>query len=123
MSLVKTVVSSVDPDVRSGDNLDIRPYVKIKVIPGGTTSECLYMDGVVFRKNVSHKKMAIDGCKTDPRILLLAGGIEFQRTEAKLSSMDTLIEQEEKFMEILVEKIMSLRPGKFYFLIFVISAK
>jgi hypothetical protein len=34
VNLVKTVVSSVDPDVRSGDSLDIRPYVKIKVIPG-----------------------------------------------------------------------------------------
>jgi hypothetical protein len=28
----------------------------------------------------------------------------------KLSSMDTLIEQEDKFMELLVEKIMSLQP-------------
>ena len=110
VNLIKTVVSSVDPDVRSGDSLDIRPYVKIKVIPGGTVSECVYLDGVVFRKNVSHKKMAVDGTKTEPRILLLAGGIEFQRTEAKLSSMDTLIEQEDKFMEILVEKIMSLKP-------------
>ena len=35
VSLVKEVVSFVDPDVRAGrDNMDIRPYVKIKVIPG-----------------------------------------------------------------------------------------
>lgn len=35
VSLVKEVVSSVDPDVRTGrDSMDIRPYVKIKVIPG-----------------------------------------------------------------------------------------
>ena len=114
VNLVNTVVSSVDPDVRSGDNLDIRPYVKIKVIPGGTINECVYVDGVVFRKNVSHKKMAAEGIKSDPKILLLAGGIEFQRTEARLASMDTLIEQEDKFMEILVEKIMSLKPGMPY---------
>lgn len=112
LTLIKVVVSSVDPDVRSGDNIDIRPYVKIKVIPGGTMSECVYVDGVVFRKNVSHKKMALEKSKDSPKILLLAGGIEFQRTEAKLSSMDTLIEQEDKYMEILVEKIMSLKPGK-----------
>ncbi len=128
------VVSTVDPDVRNGDSLDIRPYVKIKVIPGntllrlihqfsnckflgGTTSECTYIDGVVFRKNVSHKKMASDGTKTNPKILLLAGGIEFQRAEIKLSSMDTLIEQEDKYMEILVEKIMSLKPGIHYYLL------
>ena len=34
LNLIKVVVSSVDPDVRHGDSLDIRPYVKIKVIPG-----------------------------------------------------------------------------------------
>lgn len=55
--------------------------------------------------------MSIDGVKTNPKIMLLAGGIEFQRAEIKLSSMDTLIEQEDKYMEILVEKIMSLKPG------------
>lgn len=57
--------------------------------------------------------MAISGVKENPRILLLAGGIEFQRADLKLSSMDTLIEQENKFMEILVDKIMSLRPGTY----------
>jgi hypothetical protein len=55
--------------------------------------------------------MSSDGIKTNPKIMLLAGGIEFQRAEIKLSSMDTLIEQEDKYMEILVEKIMSLKPG------------
>lgn len=110
VTLVREVVSSVDPDVRGGDSLDIRPYVKIKIIPGGSRNETMYFDGVLFRKNVSHKKMASGGTKESPRILLLSGGIEFQRTDTKLSSMDTLIEQEDKYMEILVEKIMSLRP-------------
>lgn len=57
LTLVKGVVASVDPDVRAGDEIDIRLHVKIKVIPGGDISECGYVDGVVFRKNVSHKKM------------------------------------------------------------------
>ena len=46
----------------------------------------------------------------NPRILLLGGGIEFQRSECKFSSLETLIEQEEKYIEILVEKISSLKP-------------
>lgn len=41
LGLLKEVVSTVDPDVRNGDSLDIRPYVKIKVIPG--TVIFLYM--------------------------------------------------------------------------------
>ena len=49
--------------------------------------------------------------KADPRILLLSGGIEFQRTDTRLSSLETLIEQEDRYLEILVDKIMTLRPG------------
>jgi len=183
VGLVREVVSSVDPNVRKGDGLDIRPYVKLKIIPGGSVGECVYVDGVVFRKTVSHKKMMEDvenavgagvgagadvgaaggngGApspthatdapapsptpapaaapsphapsaysdyfhssrprahyypvltalsqetppaptplpppektkSTNPRILLLAGGIDFQRTDARLSSLDTLVEQ------------------------------
>lgn len=73
--------------------------------------ETVFVDGVVFRKNVAHKKMMTQSIEENPRILLLSGGIDFQRMDTKLSSMDTLIEQEDKYMEILVDKIMSLKPG------------
>ena len=76
-----------------------------------------YIDGVVFRKNVSHKKMMQESNKINPRILLLSGGIDFQRMDAKLSSMDTIIDQEDKYMQILVDKIMSFKPGKFHTII------
>eukprot|EP01035_Chromulina_nebulosa_P017670 gene17670-23259_t len=108
--LVREVVSAVDPNVREGDSMDIRNYVKLKIIPGGSMDENVFIDGVVFRKNVSHKKMMQERTKSDPRVLLLSGGIDFQRMDTKLSSMDTLIEQEDKYMEILVDKIMSLKP-------------
>ena len=110
VQLVKNVVSSVDPNVRRGDSIDIREYVKLKIIPGGNIEESCYIDGIVFRKNVSHKKMLINCIKDKPRILILSGGIEFQRTDARLSSMDQLIEQEEKYIKILVDKVLSLKP-------------
>jgi 1-phosphatidylinositol-3-phosphate 5-kinase len=112
LNLVRDVVSSIDPDVRCGDSLDVLSYVRLKVIPGGSIEECKYVDGIVFRQNVTHKKMLDkrEAIKYNPRVLLLAGGIEFQRTDARLSSMDTLIEQEEKYLSILVEKIMYLKP-------------
>jgi exosome complex RNA-binding protein Rrp42 (RNase PH superfamily) len=34
VNLIREVVTSVDPNVRNGDSLDIRPYVKLKIIPG-----------------------------------------------------------------------------------------
>lgn len=41
VNLTREVVSSVDPDVRGGDSLDIRPYVKIKIIPGKYVDEII----------------------------------------------------------------------------------
>ena len=108
VQLVREVVAYVDPDVRGGDNMDIRPYVKLKTIPGGSLEDNAFVNGVVFRKNVSHKKMGFP--RSNPRVLLLGGGIDFQREDSRLSSLDTLIEQEDRYTEILVEKIMNLKP-------------
>ena len=46
----------------------------------------------------------------NPRIMLLSGSIEFTRTENKIASLDTLVEQEEKYTEILVGKILKVKP-------------
>jgi 1-phosphatidylinositol-3-phosphate 5-kinase len=40
----------------------------------------------------------------------LSGGIEFTRTENRIASLDTLLEQEDKYIEILVTKILKLKP-------------
>jgi len=102
--LVKRVTETVNPDVRGGDHLDIRPYVKLKIIPGGMMRESAYVDGVVFRKNVAHKKMVRD--IVSPRVLLLSGGIEFQRNESRITSLEMLHNQEARYMEILVSKVL-----------------
>lgn len=144
--LVKLATDTVSPDVRGGDQVDIRPYVQVKVreeeeqegwsrrsrrgraaaaaaeeegscqsvrrrvwrcgvclhqvIPGGDMSECAYVDGLVFRKNLAHKRMATE--LRQPRIMLLSGGIEFQRTESRITSLETLVDQEARYMQILV---------------------
>ena len=110
MTLVTRCVSTVDPNVKNnGDLMDIRPYVKVKVIPGGSMQDCAYLSGVLFRKHVVHKKMAKE--VLNPQIMLLSGGIEFTRMENKIASLDTLLEQEEKYIEILVTKILKLKPN------------
>eukprot|EP00934_Nitzschia_sp_Nitz4_P003840 Nitzschia sp. Nitz4//scaffold5_size260463//118602//124210//NITZ4_000980-RA/size260463-snap-gene-0.42-mRNA-1//-1//CDS//3329555334//3830//frame0 len=108
MGLVTRCCATVDPNVKGGDLLDIRPYVKIKVIPGGTYEDCAYVSGILFRKTVSHKKMAKE--IPNPSIMLLSGGIEFTRTENRIASLETLMEQEGKYIEILVGKILKLKP-------------
>ncbi|KAG7352080.1 thermosome subunit [Nitzschia inconspicua] len=108
MSLATRCCATVDPNIKRGDLLDIRPYVKIKVIPGGKHSDCAYISGVVFRKTGTNKQMPRE--IIDPRIMLLSGGIEFTRTENRITSLDTLLEQEDKYIEILVGKILKLKP-------------
>lgn len=70
-------------------------------------NDSVYMSGVVFHKNVSHKAVAKE--ILNPRILLLNGGIEFTRTENRIASLD-IFEQEAMYMEILVAKITKLKP-------------
>ncbi len=81
----------------------------MKTIPGGNVLDFAYVSGVVFHKNVSHKKMA--RVIPNAKILILCGGIEYTRTENRIASLDTLLEQEERFMEILVAKICKLKPN------------
>jgi hypothetical protein len=66
------------------------------------------MSGILFRKTLTHKRMAKE--IENPRIMLLSGGIEFTRTENRIASLDTLLEQEDKYIEILVGKIIKLKP-------------
>lgn len=73
-------------------------------------SLCCVVSGVVFHKNVSHKKMA--RVIPNAKIMILSGGIEYTRTENRIASLDALLEQEERYMEILVTKIFKVRNFK-----------
>ena len=59
-------------------------------------------------KNVSHKRSAKE--IKNPRIMLLSGGIDYTRAEHRIASLNTLLEQEEKYLQILVAKITKLKP-------------
>ncbi len=78
------------------------------MIPGGKLSDSAFLSGVVFHKNVSHKSMAKE--ILNPRIMLLANGIEYTRTENRILTLDTLMEQEARYFEILVTKITKMNP-------------
>jgi hypothetical protein len=133
---VKMVCSKVRLNVKAGDDLDIRHFVKvracviaprprmrlltllrhrvalrhtrqIKKIVDGTIGDCTYIEGLVCSKNVAHKKMKSK--VPNPRILLLSSSLEFQRT-ARFSSFDALLQQEKQHLQIVVNKIAALKP-------------
>jgi len=96
---------------KSGTKLDPLHYIHVKTIPGAEVSDSAIISGVVMRKMPIKKSMI----RTihSPRILLLQTGISFQRSGVvgqRIASMDTLLESEEKYMEILCNRIESMSP-------------
>ena len=106
VSMAKIAVDTVD--IQPSDSIDIKTYVKVKCIRGGSLAECDYTNGVVARKNVVHKRMRRE--ITTPRILLLGCALEYQRRENVLTALSQLMEQEEEYLRILVTRITSLAP-------------
>ncbi|XP_048579850.1 1-phosphatidylinositol 3-phosphate 5-kinase isoform X3 [Nematostella vectensis] len=109
LPLVDAISERVRPDVRADDDMNIRQYVKFKKIPGGSRDECKLISGVVFTKNVSHKKMSC--VFNNPQILVLCCAIDYQRNENRLASLDPLVLQERNFLKNFVSRVAALRPN------------
>ncbi|KAI9321425.1 hypothetical protein BX666DRAFT_975714 [Dichotomocladium elegans] len=109
-SLLLKVADNVRPEVQSGDDMDIRHYIKIKKVPGGVPADSFYVKGVMFTKNVAHKKMVRN--IPHPRILILLFPLDYSRAEMEnqLMSIQPVIEQEREHIRKLVARIVALRP-------------
>ncbi|KAL2199111.1 hypothetical protein P885DRAFT_75523 [Corynascus similis CBS 632.67] len=99
----------VDPDIRNGDDMDIRHWVKLKRIPGGKPSDTAYVHGVVFTKNLALKSMPRK--IREPRIVIITFPIEYQRhPEQHFMSLQPVIEQEKEYLRMVVNRILNLEP-------------
>jgi chaperonin GroEL (HSP60 family) len=107
-NLLLHVTRNLNSDIRLGDDKDIRNYIKIKRIPGGLPIHSHYVSGVVFTKNVCHKKM--QNPKDDPKILLLSFALEYQRVENEFISLGVLLAQEKEHLKNLVSRVVALKP-------------
>lgn len=108
MPILLKSTDDLNPDVRVGDIIDIRHYVKVKKIPGGTPGDTTYVSGVVFTKNLALKSMPRS--VPQPRIVIITFPIEYQRHQQQLMSLDPVIAQEKDFLQNLVNRIIALRP-------------
>jgi hypothetical protein len=103
------IVHVVWPSVRyRDDNPNINNYVRIVCEDSANPPEPFLVNGVAFYKNVAHRRMNTH--ITQPRILILEGSAEYCSSEAKLISMDTVINLEAEFNQILVKKLLSAKP-------------
>ena len=96
-----------DPAI-TAELMDPSQFIKVKRIANGEPLDSELFDGVIFSKNVSNRRMRTD--IADPKVVLLAGAIEYQRTEGRLSSLDTLQSQEEEHLRIQVARIIYQKP-------------
>lgn len=99
----------VDPDIRNGDDMDIRHWVKLKKIPGGRPSDTAYVHGVVFTKNLALKSMPRR--IRNPRVVVITFPLEYQRhPEQHFMSLQPVIEQEKEYLRMVVNRILNLEP-------------
>ncbi|WAQ84749.1 hypothetical protein PtA15_5A322 [Puccinia triticina] len=105
--LLQVVSEPPRPKYDSEDAGDIRKLVKIKRIPGGQIADCEYIHGVVFTKNIAHRKMR--SICADPKVLTIGMPIEFQRIDG-YCKLDVLVSQERQYLKGLVQRLISLEP-------------
>ncbi|KAI6136259.1 hypothetical protein F5141DRAFT_1185294 [Pisolithus sp. B1] len=91
-----------------GEDMDVRRYVKIKKIPGGTPSDSEYVDGAVITKNVAHKQMTRK--LHNPRVMLVTFPLEFHRVEGQYVNFGQVMRQEKEYLGNLTSRIAALRP-------------
>ncbi|EPX74078.1 1-phosphatidylinositol-3-phosphate 5-kinase Fab1 [Schizosaccharomyces octosporus yFS286] len=105
--LLKTSLN-MSPDISSGDDIDVRSYVKIKKIPGGQPNQTFYVPGLLFTKKASSKSM--DRSVQKPRIALLSFSLDYDCNEQRILSLDSLMSQQEEYVYNLVSRICMLKP-------------
>ncbi|EPQ60145.1 hypothetical protein GLOTRDRAFT_134891 [Gloeophyllum trabeum ATCC 11539] len=93
---------------RQGADMDVRRYVKIKKLPGGTPQDSEYVDGAVITKNVAHKQMS--RTQRNPRVMLVTFPLEFHRVEGQYMHFGQIVRQEKEYLGNLASRIAALRP-------------
>ncbi|KNC87066.1 hypothetical protein SARC_00810 [Sphaeroforma arctica JP610] len=105
----EAVVQVRTPALGSADPMDIRQWIKTKIIPYGAKSDSQCIHGVVCAQHLVHKKMRTD--ITNPRILLLNSSIEYDQTHA-ITSMEDVFKKDQllKSLQLQIDLIKCHRP-------------
>jgi 1-phosphatidylinositol-3-phosphate 5-kinase len=105
MPIIWKCVDLVKPDVKhDNDFMDIRKYIKIKKLPGYDKTQSQIINGLVFTKNIAHKKMNSE--LKNPKILLLRSSIEYQRSEEKMCSLEPIFTAESQYLKNYCSKLL-----------------
>ncbi|KAF2316768.1 hypothetical protein GH714_042109 [Hevea brasiliensis] len=108
-SIAWQAANFVKPYTSRGGSMDPGNYVKVKCIASGSPSDSTLVKGVVCTKNIKHKRMTTQ--YKNPRLLLLGGALEYQSVVNQLASFNTLVQQENDHLKMIMSKIEALRPN------------
>jgi 1-phosphatidylinositol-3-phosphate 5-kinase len=108
-SLSWEAANLLKPDMSKSGGMDPGGYVKVKCLASGFRHDSMVVKGVVCKKNVVNRRMSTKIEKA--RLLILGGGLEYQRVSNQLSSFDTLLQQEKDHLKMAVAKIHAERPN------------
>ncbi|GAA6054124.1 hypothetical protein JCM3770_003207 [Rhodotorula araucariae] len=88
--------------------LDVHAHVRVKRIPGGRPCDSEFVHGVVFTKNLMHKKMPRE--LSNPKVMLLSFPLDFSRADGKYLDLDTVLRQEQEYLQNVVARIQNHFP-------------
>lgn len=108
LKLLIKVAKGPRPRVRDGDSMDVRRYIKIKRVPGGSARDSEYISGTVFTKSILNKNLP--RLLTNPRIMLFDYAFEFEQGETRMSRLDSLRESEKDSLRKLTNSVIDHRP-------------
>ncbi|KAJ8294581.1 1-phosphatidylinositol 3-phosphate 5-kinase fab1 [Rhodotorula toruloides] len=87
---------------------DVHDHIRIKRIPGGRPRDSEFVNGIVITKNVMQKRMPRQ--LSNPKIMLLSFGLEYQRGDAQYFSLDKVIDQEREHLRNVITRVTSFFP-------------
>lgn len=94
--------------IKIGDTLDVRQYVKIKKILGGRIDDSSVIGGLIMTKNIDSKKMRFE--IDNPKIALLMFPIEYLKQKEQFISLRIVNSQQAVYITNLVSRLISLEP-------------
>lgn len=94
--------------IKLTDTIDIRQYVKIKKILGGTIEETNVIDGMFATKNIDSKRMSSK--IENPKIALLMFPLEYLKQKEQFISLRIVHSQQSVYITNLVSRLVALEP-------------
>ncbi|CAB3400156.1 unnamed protein product [Caenorhabditis bovis] len=112
LKTAREVVAHVVLNVPMGDSMNITDYVHIKKLNVDVNEpDVEIVWGTVCTKSLIHQELLEPSEPSKESIMIVGGSIEYERITGKLSSIEPIIVQEEKFLEKQIERIAAKRAS------------